>query len=378
MHGSQAFLHPPGHRLLICFSATANTGQMRPPSRGHRATASLALLLLLSACSALPAARSQATTSTITVGGRDFTTFSFPKFDKNPLQLSGNLTISTNASISQGALQITPDTMNNPTRFLVNQAGRIFYATPFRRRKIGDDPSSVSNNAIDFRSIPGVPKEYEYRELKKGTGNFDEKMKLGQGGYGVVYRATVPGENGQSMEVAVKQFSGANTKGQEDFLAELSIINRLRHKNLVKLVGEKQISVSCGRGTLHGAGRVLEAVDPRLGGEFDEGDAERLLLLGLACSHPNPGERPKAQAILQSLMGSVPPPAVPMSKPVFMWPVPCANDGGEEEYGDTPLTSTSTAVTSSSYYASSSGWTQNYQVSREDHQYATEKDVSAV
>uniref|UniRef100_J3LGE8 Protein kinase domain-containing protein n=1 Tax=Oryza brachyantha TaxID=4533 RepID=J3LGE8_ORYBR len=106
-----------------------------------------------------------------------------------------------------------------------------------KKKRIGDDPSSVFNNTIDFRSIPGVPKEFDFKELRRGTNNFDEKMKLGQGGYGVVYRATVVGENGQSMEVAVKQFSGANTKGQEDFLAELSIINRLRHRNLVKLVG---------------------------------------------------------------------------------------------------------------------------------------------
>jgi hypothetical protein len=108
-----------------------------------------------------------------------------------------------------------------------------------KRKKVGDDPSSVFNNAILLRSIPGVPKEFDFKDLRKGTCNFDEKMKLGQGGYGVVYRATVPGENGQSVEVAVKQFSGANTKGQEDFLAELSIINRLRHRNLVKLVGEE-------------------------------------------------------------------------------------------------------------------------------------------
>jgi serine/threonine protein kinase len=109
-----------------------------------------------------------------------------------------------------------------------------------RKKQVGDDPSSVVfHNALDLRSIPGVPKEFDYKELRKGTNSFDDKMKLGQGGYGVVYRATVPGDNGQSMEVAVKQFSGANTKGQEDFLAELSIINRLRHRNLVKLVGKK-------------------------------------------------------------------------------------------------------------------------------------------
>ena len=108
-----------------------------------------------------------------------------------------------------------------------------------RRRRIRDDPSSLFHSTIDLSSIPGVPKEFDHKELKKGTNNFDEKMKLGQGGYGVVYRATVVGEHGQNAEVAVKQFSGANTKGQEDFLAELSIINLLRHRNLVKLLGKE-------------------------------------------------------------------------------------------------------------------------------------------
>ncbi|KAL6912238.1 hypothetical protein ACP4OV_001043 [Aristida adscensionis] len=398
-----------------------------------------------------------------------------------------------------------------------------------RRKKVGDDPSSVFNNAINLRSIPGVPKEFDYKELRKGTNNFDEKMKLGQGGYGVVYRATVLGDNGESMEVAVKQFSGANTKGQEDFLAELSIINRLRHRNLVKLIGWchqngvlllvydympngsldrhlfggkeapstldwKQrynvvagaasalnylhaefeqtvihrdikpsnimldsgfnarlgdfglaralesdktsytdligvpgtlgyiapecfhtgratresdvfglgavvLEVVCGRRIscsnpagcsqllewvwrLHGAGRVLDAVDPRLGGEYDAGDAERLLLLGLACSHPNPRERPRAQDILQTLARSVPPPAVPAAKPAFMWPAPPA-DGEEYDGDETTMTSprsgvTSTVVTSSTYYASSSGYTRSYQVSGEAHgRAAAERDVSS-
>ena len=53
---------------------------------------------------------------------------------------------------------------------------------------------------------------------------------------------------------------------------------------------------------LHRDGRALEAVDPSLDGAFDEDDAERLLMLGLACSHPTPAERPKAQAISQILL----------------------------------------------------------------------------
>jgi serine/threonine protein kinase len=100
----------------------------------------------------------------------------------------------------------------------------------------------AGDHSIDLRNIPGVPKDFDFKELKKGTNNFDEKMKLGQGGYGVVYRGTVLGEHGRSMEVAVKQFSGEDTKGREDFLAELSIINRLRHRNLVKLIGKELLA----------------------------------------------------------------------------------------------------------------------------------------
>jgi len=43
---------------------------------------------------------------------------------------------------------------------------------------------------IALQSLPGVPREFEYRDLRKATNNFDEKHKLGQG-YGVVYRGII-------------------------------------------------------------------------------------------------------------------------------------------------------------------------------------------
>jgi hypothetical protein len=123
-----------------------------------------------------------------------------------------------------------------------------------------------------------------------------------------------------------------------------------------------------------GGGRILEAVDQRLAGEFDEAEAERLLLLGLACSHPNPGERPRTQTILQILTGAAPPPHVPPSKPAFMWPaMPVALDGDDD---DETSRSSTVMNSSSSYYVSSSGWTQNYQVSKE-HEVA-DRDVATV
>ncbi|CAN4116703.1 unnamed protein product [Withania somnifera] len=85
-----------------------------------------------------------------------------------------------------------------------------------------------------LKSLPGMPRDFEFKELKKATNNFDEKNKLGEGGFGVVYKGCLVGEN---LEIAVKWFSRESIKGEDDFLAELTIINRLRHKHLVKLLG---------------------------------------------------------------------------------------------------------------------------------------------
>lgn len=53
---------------------------------------------------------------------------------------------------------------------------------------------------------------------------------------------------------------------------------------------------------LYGQGRVIEAADPRLNGEFDEEQMKRALILGLACSHPDPALRPSIRQALQVLI----------------------------------------------------------------------------
>ncbi|KAI8548075.1 hypothetical protein RHMOL_Rhmol07G0244400 [Rhododendron molle] len=86
----------------------------------------------------------------------------------------------------------------------------------------------------ELKRLPGTPREFQFKDLKKATNNLDEKNKLGQGGLGVVYRGHLQDEN---LEVAVKWFSRETIKAQDDFLAELTVINRLRHKHLVRLLG---------------------------------------------------------------------------------------------------------------------------------------------
>jgi hypothetical protein len=72
---------------------------------------------------------------------------------------------------------------------------------------------------------------------------------------------------------------------------------------------------------LHREGKIQEAVDERLGNEYVIDEAERLLLLGLACSHPIASERPQALAICQIIGGTLSAPRVPPSKPSFTWPL---------------------------------------------------------
>ncbi|KAI3959743.1 hypothetical protein MKW98_018843 [Papaver atlanticum] len=69
-------------------------------------------------------------------------------------------------------------------------------------------------------------------------------------------------------------------------------------------------------------------MDPRLQLNFNKDQAEGVLMLGLACCHPNPNKRPSMKVALQILKGEIAPPILPNDKPAFMW---LAMDCPEEE-----------------------------------------------
>ena len=76
--------------------------------------------------------------------------------------------------------------------------------------------------------------------------------------------------------------------------------------------------------------KVTNAIDPSLNGNFNKGQAECMLLLGLACCHPNPYMRPSMRTVLQVLMEGALPPLVPVEKPAFIWPATQPSFGREE------------------------------------------------
>ncbi|XP_028791874.1 G-type lectin S-receptor-like serine/threonine-protein kinase At1g11330 [Neltuma alba] len=71
------------------------------------------------------------------------------------------------------------------------------------------------------------------RKLATATNDFDKANKLGQGGFGPVYK----GKFKDGQEIAVKRLSRSSGQGVEEFINEVELISNLQHENLGKLLG---------------------------------------------------------------------------------------------------------------------------------------------
>ncbi|XP_039155618.1 rust resistance kinase Lr10-like [Eucalyptus grandis] len=91
---------------------------------------------------------------------------------------------------------------------------------------------AIDANIEEFLQVHNnfLPIRYSYSDIKKITKNF--KCKLGEGGYGSVYRGILRSGN----EVAVKILNKPESNGQ-DFISEVATIGRIHHVNVVQLVG---------------------------------------------------------------------------------------------------------------------------------------------
>ena len=78
------------------------------------------------------------------------------------------------------------------------------------------------------------PRKFSYSELARATNNFWEDEKLGEGGFGGVYKGFLRDLNSY---VAVKKVSKGSRQGIKEYASEVKIISQLRHRNLVQLIG---------------------------------------------------------------------------------------------------------------------------------------------
>ncbi|CAH8323405.1 unnamed protein product [Eruca vesicaria subsp. sativa] len=77
------------------------------------------------------------------------------------------------------------------------------------------------------------PHRYSYKTIYKATRGFHKDGFLGKGGFGEVYKGTLPNDG----DIAVKRFSHDGERGMKQFVAEIASMGRLDHRNLVPLLG---------------------------------------------------------------------------------------------------------------------------------------------
>ncbi|RID49194.1 hypothetical protein BRARA_H00009 [Brassica rapa] len=104
-------------------------------------------------------------------------------------------------------------------------AGVAIFIIRKRRKRYTDDEELLS---MDVK-----PYTFTYSELKSATQDFDPSNKLGEGGFGPVYK----GKLNDGREVAVKLLSVGSRQGKGQFVAEIVAISAVQHRNLVKLYG---------------------------------------------------------------------------------------------------------------------------------------------
>ncbi|XP_020080498.1 probable serine/threonine-protein kinase PBL19 isoform X1 [Ananas comosus] len=107
--------------------------------------------------------------------------------------------------------------------------------------------SKSAGSAASQRSIPDLYEErarnlrvFSFRELRNATSNFSSLVKIGEGGFGTVYKAFIrpsSDEKADKIAVAVKKLNPNGQQGHRQWLAEVQFLGVVEHPNLVKLIG---------------------------------------------------------------------------------------------------------------------------------------------
>lgn len=101
----------------------------------------------------------------------------------------------------------------------------------FIKKKTKKYKSAPTECGEDFTRVESL--QYDLGTLQSATNNFSDDHKLGEGGFGVVYKGIL--SNGQ--EIAVKRLSKNSGQGVQEFKNEVLLVAKLQHRNLVRLLG---------------------------------------------------------------------------------------------------------------------------------------------
>ncbi|KAM7493135.1 hypothetical protein LguiB_027744 [Lonicera macranthoides] len=100
-----------------------------------------------------------------------------------------------------------------------------------RKSKKSWDAVTDETDAIEITDVQSL--QFDLGTIQVATNNFSNENKIGQGGFGVVYKGTLV--NGQ--DIAVKRLSKSSRQGELEFKNEVVLVAKLQHRNLVRLLG---------------------------------------------------------------------------------------------------------------------------------------------
>ncbi|KAL5224803.1 hypothetical protein ABZP36_011442 [Zizania latifolia] len=208
----------------------------------------------------------------------------------------------------------------------------------FKRSRNKQQQSDPSNE--DFSGAENITR-YRYKELVEATSNFNQSNKIGEGGFGPVYKGTLK----DGTDVAVKLLSSQSRQGVKEFLDELIAISDISHENLVKLHGccvegrhrilvynylENNSLAHTLLGSLilmttwvlplqtwkyYDEGHLDKTIDSSLGDDLDVDEACRFLKVGLLCTQDITKRRPTMPMVISLLTGEMKVDKEKISKP---------------------------------------------------------------
>ncbi|KAK7269916.1 hypothetical protein RIF29_22723 [Crotalaria pallida] len=107
-----------------------------------------------------------------------------------------------------------------------------YFIYKFRRSisvKLTNRPVQINEGPDDDLGLPLL----SISTLASATSNFSEENKIGEGGFGPVYKGRLI----DGKDIAVKRLSSSSGQGINEFKTEVKLIAKLQHRNLVRLVG---------------------------------------------------------------------------------------------------------------------------------------------